>query len=136
MKTLVLNVDRDDDFGRKANVKSPIVGIEANIDAANRLGQADPEDSDLNAIFSAISTYNQLSKDGKEVEIATICGHMNVGVKSDQILTEQLENVIKVGIRCIEIQRRSDEESGRLPDACAGVVHSGVEALLDQLDQP
>ena len=95
MKTLVLNVDRDDDFGRKANVKSPIVGIEANIDAANRLGQADPEDSDLNAIFSAISTYNQLSKDGKEVEIATICGHMNVGVKSDQILTEQLENVIK-----------------------------------------
>jgi len=95
MKTLVLNVDRDDDFGRKANVKSPIVGIEANIDAANRLGQADPEDSDLNAIFYAISTHNQLSKDGKEVEIATICGHINVGVKSDQILTEQLERVIK-----------------------------------------
>lgn len=95
MKTLVLNVDRDDDFGRKANVKSPIVGIEANIDAATRLGQADPEDSDLNAIFSAISNYNQLSKDGKDVEIATICGHINVGVKSDQILTEQLEKVIK-----------------------------------------
>jgi len=95
MKTLVLNVDRDDDFGRKANVKSPIVGIEANIDAANRLGQADPEDSDLNAIFSAISTYNQLSREGQDVEIATICGHINVGVKSDQILTEQLEKVVK-----------------------------------------
>jgi uncharacterized membrane protein len=35
MKTLVLNVDRDDDFGRKAKIKSPIIGINDNIDAAN-----------------------------------------------------------------------------------------------------
>ena len=95
MKILVLNVDRDDDFGRKAKVKSPIMGIKDNIDAANKLGQADPEDSDLNAIFSAISTYNLLVKEGKNVELATICGHMNVGLKSDQILSEQLEKVLE-----------------------------------------
>lgn len=95
MKTLVLNVDRDDDFGRKAKVVSPIVGIEQNIEAANKLGQADPEDSDLNAIFSAISTYKILKKEGKDVEVATICGHINVGLKSDQILSDQLERVIK-----------------------------------------
>jgi len=95
MTTLILNVDRDDDFGRKAKVKSPIIGINDNISAANKLGQADPEDSDLNAIFSAISTYNQLIKEGRDVEIATICGHITVGIKSDQILTEQLERVIK-----------------------------------------
>jgi len=95
MKTLILNVDRDDDFGRKAKVKSPIMGIKNNIDAANKLGQADPEDSDLNAIFSAISTYNSLEKEGKDAEIATICGHINVGIKSDQLLSEQLEKVIK-----------------------------------------
>jgi putative membrane protein len=95
MKTLVLNVDRDDDFGRKAKVKSPIIKIKNNIDAANKLGQADPEDSDINAIFSAISTYKILAKENKDVEIATICGHINVGLKSDQILTEQLEKVIK-----------------------------------------
>ena len=94
MKTLILNVDRDDDFGRKAKVKSPIIGIKDNIDAANKLGQADPEDSDLNAIFSAISTHKILTKEGKEVEIATICGNISVGLKSDQILTEQLEKVI------------------------------------------
>ena len=58
MKILVLNVDRDDDFGLKAKVKSPIVGIRDNIDAANKLGQEDPEDSDLNSIFYAISIYN------------------------------------------------------------------------------
>jgi len=96
MKTLVLNVDRDDDFGRKAKIKSPIVGIEENIDAANKLGQADPEDSDLNAIFSAISTFKSLVDEKKEVEIATICGDIKVGIKSDEILVEQLEQVIKV----------------------------------------
>ena len=95
MKTLVLNVDRDDDFGRKAKVKSPIIGIRANTDAANKLGQVDPEDSDLNAIFSAISTYNSFINEKKDAEIATICGHMNVGIKSDEILAQQLEQVIK-----------------------------------------
>jgi len=95
MKILVLNVDRDDDFGRKANVKSPILGIKENINAANKLGQADPEDSDLNAIFSAISTYNKLVDEKKDVEIATICGDINVGIKSDEILVKQVEHVIK-----------------------------------------
>ena len=96
MKTLILNVDRDDDLGRKAKVISPIIGYNDNIDAANKLGQADPEDSDLNAIFSAVSTYNNLkNKTEKEVEVATICGNINVGLKSDRILSEQLEYVIK-----------------------------------------
>ena len=96
MRTLVLNVDRDDDFGRKAKIKSPIIGIRDNIDAANKIGQADPEDSDLNAIFSSISIYNSLISEKKDAEIATICGHMNVGIKSDEIITQQLEEVLKV----------------------------------------
>jgi putative membrane protein len=95
MKTLVLNVDRDDDFGRKAKIISPIIGIKNNIEAANKLGQADPEDSDINAIFSAISIYNSLINENKDVEIATICGHINVGIKSDEIIVKQLEKVIK-----------------------------------------
>ncbi len=93
-KTLILNVDRDDDFGRKAKVKSPIIGIEENIDAANKFGIIDPEDSDLNAIFLAISKYKELKKEGKNVEIATLCGHINVGIKSDQKISEQLEMVL------------------------------------------
>ncbi len=94
MTTLILNVDRDDDFGRKAKVKSPIIGIAGNTEAANKLGQADPEDSDLNAIFSAIAMYHELIKEKRDVEIATICGHINVGFKSDDILAKQLEAVI------------------------------------------
>jgi len=95
MKTLVLNVDRDDDFGRKAKINSPIIGIKDNIKAANELAMEDPEDSDVNAIFSAISLYNRLKDQKKNVEIATICGDINVGYKSDEILSEQIEEVIK-----------------------------------------
>jgi len=95
MKTLVLNVDRDDDFGRKASVKSPIIGYEQNLEAANKLGLSDPEDSDLNAIYYAISTYKKLKDEKRDVEIATICGHISVGIKSDEILSKQIEEVIK-----------------------------------------
>jgi len=95
MKILVLNVDRDDDFGRKAKVKTPIIGIQDNLDAANKLGRADPEDSDLNAIFLAISTYDRLRGEGKDVEVATLCGDISVGMKSDQKINDQLKTVIK-----------------------------------------
>jgi putative membrane protein len=95
VKTLVLNIDRDDDFGRKAQVKSPIIGVQNNLDAANKLGIVDAEDSDLNAIFFAISIYESLKKEGKDVEIATVCGDISVGVKSDQKLSEQLDIVLK-----------------------------------------
>jgi len=94
-KTLILNIDRDDDFGRKGQVKSPIIGAQNNLDAANKLGLADPEDSDVNAIFYALSIYESLKKEGKDVEIATLCGDISVGVKSDQKLAEQLEQVLK-----------------------------------------
>ena len=94
-KILILNIDRDDDFGRKAKVKSPIIGVENNLDAAIKLGRADPEDSDLNAIFLAISTYDKLKKEGKDVEVATLCGDIHVGIRSDQILAEQLEVVMR-----------------------------------------
>lgn len=95
MKILILNVDRDDDFGRKAKVKTPIIGIQDNLDAANKLGRADPEDSDLNAIFLAISAYDGLREEGKDVEVATLCGDISVGIKSDQKINDQLKTVIK-----------------------------------------
>jgi putative membrane protein len=96
MKTLILNIDRDDDFGRKAKVKSPIIGLKKNVEAANKLGEIDPEDSDLNAIFYAISTYKKLKNEGKDVEVATLCGNISVGLKSDEIISAQLEEVIEL----------------------------------------
>ncbi|MEM4257751.1 MAG: DUF373 family protein [Candidatus Thermoplasmatota archaeon] len=93
-KILILNIDRDDDFGRKAHIQSPIIGLSNNLEAAMALGRVDPEDSDVNAIFSAIHAYESMKKEGKDVEIVTICGDISVGFKSDARLTEQLQQVI------------------------------------------
>src|SRR5205823_6437131 len=65
MKILVLCVDRDDDIGVKTGIKTPLIGREANLNAATKLGLADPEDSDVNALLSAISTYDGLVRDGQ-----------------------------------------------------------------------
>ncbi len=94
MKTLILCIDRDNDFGEKAGIKSPMIGREENLNAAISLILKDAEDSDANALFSGISTYDNLLKAGEDVEIATICGNKDVGDVSDSILMNQLEYVI------------------------------------------
>src|SRR5436853_3468258 len=95
MKILVLCVDRDDDIGVKTGIKTPLIGREANLNAATKLGLADPEDSDVNALLSAISTYDGLVRDGQLAEIATICGDVHVGSSSDLILAQQLDQVLE-----------------------------------------
>ncbi|MCJ2554600.1 MAG: DUF373 family protein [Candidatus Thermoplasmatota archaeon] len=95
MKALVLCVDRDNDLGVKANVPGPVVGRQANLDAAMRLGIQDPEDTDVNTILSGVSLYDELRNDGMEVEVATIVGDTKVGPQSDRILSEQLDAVLE-----------------------------------------
>ncbi|MEA3137778.1 MAG: putative rane protein [Thermoplasmata archaeon] len=98
MKTLILCVDRDDDLGKKAGVESPIVGRRRNLDAAMALGLADPEDSDTNALLSAIHLHDQELKrmegSGDQVEVATIVGHPGLGLKADRKLTAELDEVV------------------------------------------
>ena len=59
-RTLILCVDRDNDLGAKAGVKTPVLGREENINAALNLALQDPEEPDANAIFEAIKIYDQL----------------------------------------------------------------------------
>ncbi len=95
MVTVVLCVDRDDDVGRKTGIKGPIIGRDENLKTANLLALADPEDSDSNAIFGAISLYDSLKKEGQDVEVVTLTGDVSVGLKSDRIIEEQLREVIR-----------------------------------------
>jgi len=93
-KTLVLVVDRDDDFGEKGGVETPLIGIEDATKAVVALGTADPEDSDVNALLAAMNIYKELSAEGKDVEIALVCGDKKVGYKSDAALVDELNAVI------------------------------------------
>ena len=101
-KILVLCVDRDNDVGEKAGVETPVVGKTAVEDAAKKFALADPEDSDVNALFAALKIYEDLGKErttqqkeGEEgAEIALIAGDRDIGVKSDTKIASQLDEVL------------------------------------------
>lgn len=96
VRTLVLTVDRDNDLGIKAAIRGPVIGRKAVLTAALRLGIADPEESDTNAIFGALHQHDSISEtgDGEEVEIAILTGDEKVGPKSDRAIAAQLEEVV------------------------------------------
>jgi len=96
IKTLIICVDRDNDIGEKAGLKTPIIGKEASLSAATKLALADPEDSDVNAIFEAIRVCEQLksTEENADVEIVLIAGDKNAGVEADRKIGEELEEVL------------------------------------------
>ncbi len=91
---LVVCIDRDDDLGRKASVSGPVVGRANVLDAAVRLGTADPEDSDTNALFAAVSLLDELRGAGEECEVCILTGSGKVGVLSDRRVADQFDEVL------------------------------------------
>jgi putative membrane protein len=92
---LVVCVDRDDDLGRKAGVVGPVVGRENVLAAALKLGTADPEDADTNAMFAAIHLLDQIREAGDEAEVVVLTGSPKVGVFSDRRVAEQFDRVLR-----------------------------------------
>ena len=97
MTTLILNIDRDNDYGEKSGIKGPVVGYSQCYNAAVKLITADPEDSDANALFGALKHYENLQSKGEDVEIALVTGDDDVGEKSDEIISKQLDDVFSEG---------------------------------------
>jgi putative membrane protein len=91
---LVICVDRDDDLGRKAGVRGPVLGRQAVLDAAMKLGIADPEDSDTNAMLAAINLLDELRAGGEEVEALVLTGDGRVGTISDRKVAQQFDEVL------------------------------------------
>ncbi len=103
-RTLVISVDRDDDLGKKAGIRGPVVGRKEVLTAALRLGIADPEESDTNAILGALHLHDQLKESAESndaVEIAVLTGDERVGIRSDRAIARQLEEVIEKFIKKI-----------------------------------
>ncbi|MFA5108643.1 MAG: DUF373 family protein [Candidatus Micrarchaeia archaeon] len=90
---LVLCVDRDNDLYDKAGVSGPIIGREANLNAAIKLAVVDPADVDSNAIFKAISIYDKLSGE-HNVQVATLTGSASLGYVADEAISEQLDRIL------------------------------------------
>ncbi|MCI4347607.1 MAG: DUF373 family protein [Thermoplasmata archaeon] len=92
---LVVCVDRDDDIGRKTGIHGPIIGRSAVLEAASKLGIADPEDTDTNALFGGLRLQDELREQEEEVEVVALTGSAKVGLLSDRLIAEQLDQVLK-----------------------------------------
>ncbi|MCX8194938.1 MAG: DUF373 family protein [Candidatus Micrarchaeota archaeon] len=90
---LVLCIDRDNDLYEKAKVAGPIIGRDANLEAATKLALADPTDTDANTIFRAIGIYDSLSHE-TVAQIATLTGSSSLGYAADREISAQLERVL------------------------------------------
>jgi len=94
-KLLVICVDRDNDVGEKTGISTPVVGRDACIEAAQRLALEDPEDADSNSIFSAIKTYEDLISKGYDVQVITVTGVKNRGVRADEKIASEIKSVLQ-----------------------------------------
>jgi len=96
-RILILCVDRDNDLGKKTEIKTPVVGRDESLNAAVALALRDPEEPDANAMFEAVRVYDRLQDESKphEVfEIATICGSELGGVGADRKIVAQLSELL------------------------------------------
>jgi|Deesub1362A_J573_1020465.scaffolds.fasta_scaffold03162_2 putative membrane protein len=111
-KLLILCVDRDDDLGYKAGVKTPVIGFEKNREAAIALALKDPEDSDLNTIFGGLKLYEEMRLRGYDVEIVTIAGDHTRGVSADQKIAKELDEILRIfpAERTIVVTDGADDE--------------------------
>lgn len=92
-KLLVLCVDKDDDLGR-VGIKTPIVGYDEVLKCAIKFAISRPEDSDANALFSALNIVNKLKSEGKNCEIAVVAGDPEDDVKAGNRIREQLLTIL------------------------------------------
>jgi putative membrane protein len=96
-RILILCVDRDADLEVKGGVKTPILGREANLNAATTLALRDPEEPDANAMFEALRIYDRLRGESKSLEvfeIATISGSEHDGVEADRKIVAELNELL------------------------------------------
>ena len=95
MSTLVVCVDRSDDFGRKAGVETPVVGWEAVRSLVTDIGLADPEDSAVNSLLEALRVTRDLEDDGEEAIVAAVSGRADTVVAVDRSVARQVEGLVE-----------------------------------------
>ncbi len=93
-RILVITVDVDDDLGR-VGIPTPIVGREEVLKAAVEFGLRRPEDTDLNAMFAALSITDLLKSKDVETQVAVIAGSPQGGVEAHMRVRKQLSEVLK-----------------------------------------
>lgn len=129
-KILVLVIDIDNDMG-DAGLSSPIVGYEKVLDSVIRFATIKPQDSDVNAIFSGLSIYRKLVREGYDAEIAVVSGDKRDTVKAFMLISNQLSALKKqIGFTHIYFvsDGASDEKILPIISTIAPII--GVERVI------
>ncbi|MHC1625979.1 MAG: DUF373 family protein [Methanoculleaceae archaeon] len=130
-RILILSVDRDDDLGYKAGIRTPVIGRASCLDAANRLALADPEDSDVNAIFQAIKTYDSFQQMGRDVEIALLAGDHLSMLEGDRRIAGDLEKLIhQTGVTSCVLVTDGAEDEFILPVIQSRIPISSIQRVV------
>jgi len=100
MRLLVLNVDRDNDLGRKTGIQAPLIGREAVLRGAMALAVADPEEADANGMFAAVKEYDQIAAapdvyGADAVFVAAATGHIREGTQADTAMAHQIDQILE-----------------------------------------
>ena len=95
-QTLILCIDGDNDIGIKADISTPVIGRQINLESATHLAVSDPEEADANAMFGAIKLYDKLIEQYPDemFEVATIAGSSLGGVEADRKMVKELTEVL------------------------------------------
>lgn len=124
-KVLILSVDRDNDIGIKTDIGGPIVGREKILDIAVKLAIKDPAESDMNVLFDLIKLYDEYQDQFKALEVAALTGDKEVGIKSDAVISEQLDSVLKE----FDAEAVIFVSDGREDENVIPIIQSKVEIL-------
>jgi putative membrane protein len=82
-------------------------------------------------VLAAIKMFDDLLKNGEDAEVATICGDVEVGTRSDRALMRQLEEVIEViePTSAILVSNGAEDEY-IVPMICARVKVDSVKSVF------
>ncbi|MEM4433180.1 MAG: DUF373 family protein [Desulfurococcaceae archaeon] len=133
-KVLVLVVDFDDDLSL-ANVETPVIGYENVLKVGCSFGVVKPKDSDLNAIFVGLNTYNEFKNKGFNVEIAVVSGSREDGPASFIKISKQLDYLKeKLGFSHIYLVSDSPQDEAIIPLLNSYGKVIGIErAIVEQI---
>lgn len=92
-KVLVAVIDLDDDLGEHG-IETPIIGWDNVLKAALAYAIKRPEDSDLNALFAGLQVYQQLKREGQDVEVAVVSGSSRNEIEANFTVRKKLEEVV------------------------------------------
>jgi len=92
--TLVVCVDRTDDIGRKAGLRTPVSGWEAVHSLVTDVGLADPEDSSVNSLLEALRVTRDLRDEDRDAVVAVVSGGTDNVVGADRSVAHQLDALI------------------------------------------